>query len=110
VVKLVEELPLEVVDAKSPLLYRIHTAPIGITSAVNVNVCVDPSTAPSPVYATVVTTVDFTLEVQYVESPPPATAGVDCCTKPGGQQKAVVSVPDVPAVLSPHPNGQMPGE
>jgi hypothetical protein len=49
---------------KSPSLYRIQIAPAGISSSLNVNICVKPFFSPSPVYAIVVTTVETTVEVQ----------------------------------------------
>jgi hypothetical protein len=96
-------------DGKS-LLYLIHIAGAGIVSPVNVNVLVNPLVSPSPVYATVVMTVESMLEAQNVDDVPPNTAGVVCGLKPGSQQKAVVSALDTPTVFFSHPLGQIPGE
>lgn len=51
------------------------------------------------------------LDVHSVESPPGGfTAGLVLALKPGWQQKAVVSGPEVPAIFFVQPDGQMPGE
>jgi hypothetical protein len=63
-------------EGKSLSLYRTHIAGAGIVSPVNVNVLVNPSTSPSPVYATVVITVVSIVETQKVDEAPPCTAGV----------------------------------
>jgi hypothetical protein len=107
----VEEVLVVVVDeSKSPSLYLIHIAGAGITSPLNVNTLENPSASPSPVYATVVITVESIFEVQKVDEAPPRTAGVVSGLKPGWQQNAVVSAFDVPTVFFSHPLGQSPGE
>lgn len=96
-------------DNEKSFLYLIHIAGAGIISPVNVNVLVKPLVSPSPVYATVVMTVESMLEAQNVDDVPPNTAGV-CGLKPGSQQKAVVSAFDTPTMFFSHPLGQIPGE
>lgn len=101
---------LVVVVTKSPFLYRIHIPGAGIRFPLKVNAAEVPYVAPSPVYAMVVTTVDPTVDAQYVEEGPPFTAGVVRVLKPGSQQTAVVSAPDIPTTFLFQPLGQIPGE
>ncbi|KAE8448952.1 hypothetical protein EG329_008748 [Mollisiaceae sp. DMI_Dod_QoI] len=75
-----------------------------------VNAAEVPYVAPSPVYAMVVTTVDPTIDAQYVDEAPPFTAGVVRVLKPGSQQTAVVSAPDIPTTFLFQALGQIPGE
>lgn len=54
----------------SPSLYRIQIAPAGTLAPLNIKVPIDPPASPSPVYATVISTVLAILDVHNVLSPP----------------------------------------